>query len=271
MTDRPSVEERHAAVWADAMRRARTLHPERIAAFIAEGTDTGLRASRYDAQGGRTTRVPCHDPEHCDDGPEDHSHLVVADPTGNAATRGIRSSTADLHHLSRAVTDFVSAAGEVLDWVAGKRPLDWSGVLLANAELQPGTIRAGIDVDHVHHLPPLISRVHRCVDTVAGIARDHQPRDATPDEQHWTAGLPDEDCCAWHLRVHRRYRRPRVVLLMGQGICQDCLALYDLGDSSRPPDWLLEAEVDRLAKPRAWHAALGRWLDDLGIPRDRTA
>ena len=263
--------ERHAATWADAMRRARALNPERIAAYVAEGSDTGLRASRYDAQGSRTTRVPCDDHERCDDGPEPHSHLAVSDPTGNAATKGIRAGTDDLRHLSRAVSDFVNAAGEVLEWVAGRNPTSWAGVLLDDAGLQPGTIRAGLDVDDSYVLPPLIADVDRAVATVSGIARDHQPRAATQDEQHWTAGLADEDCCAWHLQVHPRYRRPRVALLHGQGICQDCLALYDLGESSRPPEWVLAAEVGRMSKPKAWHAALGRWLDDLGIPRDRSA
>lgn len=257
-----------AETWREAMLRARTLRPDRIAAYIVEGADVGLRASRYDAQGGRTTRIPCDDHEHCDDGPEEHSHLVVSDPTGNAATRGRGrdSSSNDLRRLSQAVAEFVEASATVLDWVVGKRPDSWEDVLLVNAELLPGTVQAGLDVDHAHHLPGPIGRVDRSVRTVAGIASDYLPREATQDEQHWTAGLADEEVCAWHLSVHRRYRRPKVGAYRGERICGDCMQLVLLGES-RPPEWLIEAEVDRMSKPRAWHAALGRWLDELGIDR----
>jgi len=264
--------ERHAATWHDAMRRARDLDPERIAAHITASADTGLRAQRFGTVGSRSTFTPCREHETCDDGPAPHEHMVTNDPTGNAAVRGHRDAgTTDLRHLARAADDMVTHAAAVLDWVAGKHPTTWRDVLLTNAALQPGTIRAGLDVDDERHLPHHIAQVAKAVEQVEAIASDHQPRAATPDEQHWTAGLADEDCCAWHLRVHRRYRRPKVVLLHGQPICADCLALYDLADSTRPPDWVLEAEVDRLSKPKAWHAALGRWLDEVGVPRDRSA
>lgn len=260
----------HAETWADAMRRARQLHPDRIAARITATADTGIRATRYDAIGGRTTRQPCPEHETCEDGPEEHSHRVTSDPTGNAAARGLRGDDAaqDLAQLRRARADFVLASGVVLDWVCGKRPATWTEVLHADAELMPGTVQAGLDVDHAHRLPRAIASVSAAVRTVASLAADHEPRTPSQDEQHWTAGLADEDCCAWHLAIHRRYRRPRAA---GKNICADCVQLVLAGDGARPPQWLLEAEVDRLGKPRVWQVALGRWLDELGVARERSA
>lgn len=257
----------HAQRWADAMRRARTLRPDLIASRIAGAADTGLRATRYDAMGGRTTRTPCEDPQRCDDGPEEHSHLVSSDPTGNAAVRERQSDDTDveLTRLRTAEADFIRASGVVLDWVCGIRPTKWASVLTVNASLMPGTVQAGLDVDHHRHLPGAIETVERAVATVAGIARDHLPRAPSQDEQHWTAGLGPNDVCVWHAGIHTRYRRPR---LPGKNICQDCANLVMLGEGAKPPQWLLEAEVDRLSKPRAWLVALGRWLDELGIERE---
>ena len=261
-----------AATWADAMRRARTLWPERIAERISAAADTGLSAQRFGGPGGRTTRLPCREHETCDDGPEPHSHLVTSDPTGNTVVRGLRRdrSIDDLSRLARASGDFVAAAGVVLDWVCGRRPSDWAGVVLVSAELMPGSISAGLDVDHARRLPGAIATVERAVDTVEAIASDHLPRAPSTDEQHWTAGLADEDCCAWHLAIHRRYRRPKVGAFQGERICADCMQLVLLGEE-RPPAWLLEAEVDRMGKPMAWQLALGRWLDELGVERERSA
>ena len=259
----------HAALWRTAMRRAQRLNPDRIAGRIVAAADTGLRAARYDAVGGRTCRLPCREHETCEEGPGEHSHLVVSDPTGNTATRGAASdrSSDDLRRLTRSHVEFVSGAAVVLEWVSGERPHTWQGVLTANAKLMPGSVQAGLDVDDWHRLPGAIAKVDRAVSTVAAIARDHLPRDPSTDEQHWTAGLADEDCCAWHLAIHRRYRRPR---LPGKNICQDCVSLALLL-GQRPPAWLLEAEVDRETKPRAWSAALGRCMDELDIPRDRAS
>ena len=258
-----------ADTWRNALRTARTLNPDRIAARIVAAADTGLRASRYDAIGGRTTFVPCDDPEACYEGPLAHSHIVTSDPTGNAATRSRTSdrSADDLSRLARAHLDFVAGAVVVLDWVAGERPDTWAGVLEANARLMPGSVQAGLDVDDEHRLPGAIAKVDRAVSTVRSIAADHLPRDPSQDEQHWTAGLADEDCCVWHLAIHRRYRRPR---LPGKNICADCVALAELL-GQRPPQWLLEAEVDRESKPRVWAAALGRCMDELDIPRDKAS
>ena len=260
----------HADIWRQAMRRARSLNPAALADRIQAGADIGLRAVRYDATGSRTTFTPCDDPEHCDDGPDEHSHMVSSDPTGNAATRTRHSDGAndDLRRLEQARVDFIAGAAVVLDWVCGQMPDTWADVVATNAELMPGSVQAGLDVDHRHLLPPAIAKVDRSVSTVAAIARDHLPRDPSHDERNWTAGLADEDCCAWHLAIHRRYRRPR---LPGKNICADCVHLVLLAEGSKPPTWLLEAEVDRESKPKAWHAALGRWLDELGIPRDRSA
>lgn len=259
-----------AATWHQAMKRAGQLRPDRIAAAILETADTGLRAARYDAQGGRTTRVPCDDPEDCHDGPDEHSHLVHSDPTGNAATKGTGrdASTDELRRLNLASTDFVRAATAVIVWVSGDLPETWQEVLSANARMMPGNVQAGLDVDHEYHLPPLIAKVDRAVSTVAAIARDHMPRDPSQDEQHWTAGLADEDCCAWHLEIHRRYRRPRV---SGTNVCASCLQIAEVLDHRKPPAWLLEAEVDRESRPKAWTAALSRCMDELGVVRDRSA
>ena len=258
-----------AATWHEALRRARTLNPAGIAERIRAGADVGLRAVRYDTTGSRTTFVPCDDPEHCDDGPLEHSHMVSADPTGNAATRTRHTdaSNADLERLERARVDFIAGAAVVIDWVCGERPDTWTDAIAANAKLMPGSVQAGLDVDDAHILPPAIAKVDRAVSVVAAIARDHLPRDPSHDERNWTAGMADEDCCAWHLAIHRRYRRPR---LPGKNVCQDCVHLVLLGEGAKPPPWLLEAEVDRESKPKAWHGALSRWLDELGIARDRT-
>lgn len=258
----------HSSVWADAMRRARTIRPDRIASAILASADSGLQATRYDRDGGRTSRVPCSEPERCDDGPGDHSHLAHPDPTGNAAVSTRPDSDSDdLRRLNRASIEFVDAACVVLDFVKGERPDTWQAVIATNARLMPGTVQAGLDVDDDYRLPPAIKRVERTVATVAAIARDHLPRTPTQDEQFWTAGLSDESCCSWHLEIHRRYRRPRVP---GTNACQDCLSLAQLL-GQKPPRWLLEAEVDREAKPKAWTAALGRCMDELGVSREQSA
>lgn len=261
--------------WADAMRLAGTLDPTRIALAVLASSDSGLRAQRFDATGGgRTTRVPCpeHERKDCEDGPEPHSHLVTSDPTGNAAVRGrsrFNATTDDRARLDRAVRDMIRHAAVVLDWVCGKRPDSWSGVVAVNARLMPGTVQAGVDVDDERHLPHAIVQVERAVAVVADIARDHLPREPSQDEQHWTAGLGPNDICAWHESIapHGRYRRPRVA---GTNICQACISLAEMGHK-RPPDWLLEAEVERESKPKAWTAALSRYADELGLTRERSA
>ena len=259
-----------AETWHTAMRRARNLDPSAIAARINLSADTGLRAARFDKVGSRTTFVPCDDPEHCDEGPGEHSHLSASDPTGNRATSDRRADASldELRHLNSAVLAFTRNASVVLEWVCGKHPETWAEVLTTNASLMPGTVQAGIDVDDERQLPHAIGEVDRAVSTIAAIARDHLPRDPSQDERHWTAGLADEDCCAWHLAIHRRYRRPR---MPGKNICQDCVHLVMLGEGAKPATWLLEAEVDRESKPKAWTQALSRWLDELGIARDRAS
>lgn len=253
-----------ATTWHDAMRTAATLDPNAIAAQINASADSGLRATRYDSTGGRTTFVACDEPGRCDDGPGDHSHMVTSDPTGNAAvnSRGSDDPNGDQRDLTSAHSSFVAAANVVLDFVSGQTASTWQGVTAINSELMPGTVQAGLDVDHERLLPRAINRVSVAVLTVQNITKRHGSRSPSTDEQHWTAGLADEDCCVWHLTIHRRYRRPR---LPGKNICQSCCEVTQVG-GERPPDWLLEAEVDRESKPKAWHAALSRWLDELGTP-----
>lgn len=254
----------NAETWHNAMRRARTLHPDRIASRIYASADTGLRAQRFDAQGGRTTRVPCRDG--CEDGePDTHSHLTVSDPTGNAATRGTPNdrSSYDLANLERARRDFIHHAGIVLDFVKGQRPTTWAAVVLLDARLLPGTIQSGIDVDGEGHLYGAINRVAKAVEQVGSLAKTHDARDPSQDEKHWTSGLAPADCCAWHLEVHDRYRRPRVG---GTNVCADCLGLSELL-GRKPPRWLVEAMIDHGHRPIAWRASLGRAMDELGIAR----
>ena len=248
--------------WHAAMRTAGKLDPEHIARAIIAHADTGLRGTRYDRTG-RTTSIPCEAPETCDDGPDDHSHHASADPTGNAATGGRIDELGERRRLNAAVRRFVDHARPVLEFVSGREPNTWTDVLKANAALMPGTIQAGLDVDVERILPHHMGHVIDAVADVGRLARDHAPRMPTLDEQHWTAGLADEECCVWHLAIHRRYRRQR---LPGKNICQACVQLVLFADGARPPQWLLEAEVDRESKPRAWDQALGRWVDELGSP-----
>lgn len=255
-----------AQTWHDALERAGHLDPVKIEGRIMSEADNGLRAQAFDATGGgRTTRVPCDDPEHCDDGTEPHSHLVTSDPTGNAATSRHRAwEPIELHKLNRAVSQFIHAANGVLWWVCGDTATSWAGVVRINARLLPGTIQAGLDVDEQRHLPRVIDKVDRAVSEVAYIAASHQARNPSQDERHWTDDLADEQVCAWHLELHRRYRRPRVG---GTNCCASCLQLAEvLGQ--KPPRWLLEAEVDlRESRPMAWRAALSRCMDELGVVR----
>lgn len=256
----------HADTWHAALRKARTLQPDRIAALITAGADTGLRATSYDRSGSRTTFQPCEAPEACHDGPTDHSHLTVSDPTGNAATAGRRndSSTDDLKRLEQAELDFIRHANVVLDFVKGEQASTWVGVVRLEATLLPSTIQSGIDVDHEGILHGPIGGVSRAVSVVERIARDHQPRAPSQDEQHWTSGLADESVCQWHLSVHRRYRRPRV---SGLNICQDCVTLAELL-GQKPPTWLIEAMIDHGDRPIAWRASLSRAMDELGVARE---
>lgn len=252
-----------AETWHDALRRARNLDPDRIARAIVEHTNTGMRATTYDRDGGRTAAVECVD-EWCEDGPASHSHPTTPDPTGNAAL-GAHHDTRDQAELNQACQDFVAHANVVLDYVAGKHATTWTEVLRLNASLMPGTIQAGLDVDHERVLPSAISVTARAVERVSRLAAAHLPREPSTDERHWTAGLADEDCCAWHLLVEPRgaYRRPRAE---GKNVCADCVALVLAAEGDRPPAWLLEAEVERLAKPRQWTQALGRWLEGPSAP-----
>lgn len=258
----------HAQTWRDTLKRAGQLDPTRVAATIVAQADNGLRAARYDSDGGgRTTRVECpeNEREHCEEGPEPHSHLVTSDPTGNAAVRTRRDPSADdLRRLERAARDFVTAANGVLWWVCGDTANTWQGIVRINARLMPGTIQAGMDVDDDYRLPPAIQRAAKAVETVSAIASDHLPHAPSVDDQHWTAGLGPNDVCAWHRDVHERYKRPR---LAGKNICGDCCAIAELL-GQKPPRWLLEAEVDlRESRPVAWRAALSRCMDELGIVR----
>lgn len=256
-----------AETWHAAMKRARQLDPDRIASAIQQSAPSGLKAARYDSDGGRTSRVPCSE-EGCDDGPEPHSHHVVNDPTGNAATRGRGRDTSagELRRLEHAAEQFVTAANGVLWWVCGDTAHTWAGVIRIDSRLLPGTIQAGIDVDHEGHLYGAISRVERAVAQVERIARENLPREPSVDDRNWTSQLADEDVCLWHLQIHRRYRRPKVGSFRGDRICSDCMALVLAGEE-RPPTWLLEAEVDSASKPKVWRQQLSRWLDDLGIVR----
>lgn len=254
----------HAALWADTLRRAGHLNPPRILAAINASADSGLRAARYDKDGGRTSTIPCEDPETCHDGPDDHSHQLASDPTGNAAVNPKRDDTAkDRLDLGRAVNDFVMYADVVLDFVKGTNPTTWADVVSVAAQLMPGTVQAGLDVDDARRLPRAIQKAHEAVQAVERIHRAHSTREPSQDEQWWTSGLAPGDCCDWHMEIHDRYRRPRV---SGTNICQACIDLALLL-GQKPPRVLLEAEVDRDSKPKAWQQSLGRCMDELGVAR----
>lgn len=254
-----------AAKWATAMRQARDLDPDRMSTAIQQQADNGLRATRYDRTA-PSTSVPCDEPERCHDGPDPHSHLTTSDPTGQAALHPRRQDPTReiLADLNRASIAFVESANVVLDFVAGDTRSTWVGIVHRNAQLMPGTVQAGLDVDDERILPAAITATAMAVATVAGIAKRHLPRQPTIDERHWTSGLADEDCCALHLTIapQGHYRRPRAT---GSKMCADCVSLVMLADGKLPPPWLIEAEVERLAKPRAWTTALGRWMDELGL------
>lgn len=253
-----------AEVWRDAMRRARALDPDRIARAIVERADTGIRATTYDRDGGRSANAPCDDPA-CSDGPDPHSHPTVPDPTGTAALRKrTDDGTRDLQVLQSESQRFVMHAAVVIEYVSGDTPRSWKDVLALNSRLMPGSVQAGLDVDEERVLPHAISQVAAAVDRVERIAHEHLPRDPSEDERWWTSDLSDEQCCSWHLAVEPkgRYRRPK---RSPWPCCQDCLALVLLAKGTQPPQWLIEAEVERLAKPRAWTQALGQWLSELGL------
>ena len=253
-----------ADVWHAAMKRARQLQPDRIARAILQSSDTGLRAARFDADGGRTSRVPCSD-DGCPDGPEGHSHHVVNDPTGNAATRGQRNDTTtrDRTRLAIAEAKFIGHARAVIRHVAHETPMTWADIIEANQRLRPGQIQAALDLWDGHLLPPAIQQVSDAIDELERLATAYLPRSPSEDEKHWdNREYNDNDVCAWHLAIHRRYRRRRVA---GLNICDTCLYLSELLEQ-KPPQWLLEAEIDLAGKPKAWRAALSRCMDELGIP-----
>lgn len=251
-----------ADTWRDAMRRARALDPDRIARAILERADTGIRATTYDRDGGRSANVPCDDPA-CSDGPDPHSHPTVPDPTGNAALRGTRRQNNDLRALQAESQRFVAAACVVLDFVAGHRPSTWRGVISANAMLNAGTIQAGLDVDDERVLPHAISEVERSVRLVERIAEVNLPRDPSDVERYWTDGLADDACCDWHLEVEPRgtYRRLKAG---GTNVCAECQQLIDWCHR-KPPMWFMEAWVVREAQPIAYRRALSRLVDELGL------
>lgn len=253
-----------AEVWRDALRRANALDPDRIARCIVQTADNGLRATSYDRDGSRTSNSPCEDPERCPDGPAAHSHPVTSDPTGNAAMRRKGDDgTADLRTLDRASQRFVEQGTVVLDFVAGHRPSTWAGVVRANAELMPGSVQAGLDVDDERVLPFAIAEVGRAVDIVEAIAKANLPREPSEDERHWTDGLADEACCAWHLAVEPRgrYRRLRAG---GTNVCAECHQIIEWA-GAKPPVWFMEALVERDSKPVNYRRALSRWAEELGL------
>ena len=258
-----------AETWQQAMKRARALDPSRIAASIVQSAPNGLRATSYDHDGGRSSRVECNESD-CEDGPPGtHSHHVVNDPTGNAATRGRHRDAGadDLLRLDRAARAFVQSANGVLWWVCGDTAADWQGVVRIDARLMPGTVQAGLDVDDERRLPHIIDRAARAVTTVERIARDHLPRTASQDEQHWTAGLGPNDICQWHADVEPkgRYRRPRAG---GTNLCPECIQVAEWA-GKKPPPWFMDALVERDGQPKAYERALSRLADELEVPPHR--
>lgn len=225
----------------------------------ASSTDTGIRAARMER---------CQDPT-CPQGATwdgngwNHDHPVPNDPTGDAATRPSKSD-ADLRLLADLQASFVTAIDELAGKSMSRRRItDWDDAVTVAALLDE--MEAVEVLERTDQKPrKWVLKAGDALHDLEQLAKRHLPRQANEDEQAWTNGLADEDVCSWHVQIHRRYRRPRI---QGTNICQDCINLSTLL-GQRPPQWLLEAEIDLAGKPRAWQQALGRCMDELGVARE---
>lgn len=235
-----------ASTWATIAADAMLLDPAAIRATIRSTLDDGLRAASYDGAGGRSADVSSH--------PERVALNPRRDP-----------SWADLDAIDHHVSRFVTAVAELaIRSHSNGAPEDW------DEAVQDAHLLAEMDAIGVLERIPG-QKVRRWVEMAGDaihdltlIARRHASgRAPTEDEKHWERTNPN-DVCSWHLAVHARHRRPR---RPGSNVCETCAALVIAGQGARPPAWLLEAEVDREGKPKAWTAALSRWLDELGVVR----
>ena len=244
---RMTLAETFAGIAADAM----LLDLAALRYTIRSTAEDGLRAASYEGPSGRSADSssvverqalnPRRDPAWDDLDRLDHLESRFVAAVGELArrsmSRGVPATWDEAVHDAHLLAE-MDAVG-VLERT-GQKPARW--VLVAG--------------DSIHDLEV--------------IARRHAPggRAPTEDEKHWKDGANVNDVCAWHLAIHHRHRRPR---RPGTNICDTCATLVTAGQGARPPAWLLEAEVDREAKPKAWTAALSRWLDELGVVRERSA
>lgn len=240
----------HAALFADLAAVALELDVRDLRRQISEGRDDGLRAARYDRSGGRSAEQAS--------APE----RWVMEPRRDR-------TDADLALLASLERSYVTAIAEIAVRSRSGRPCeDW------DEAVHDHRLLAEMDAVGVLERIPgekpakWVLRAGDALHDLEALARRHATRTPTQDEQHWHEGSNVNDVCAWHLAIHQRHRRPR---RPGTNICDTCAALVTAGEGARPPAWLLEAEIDREAKPKAWTAALSRWLDELGVRRDRSA
>lgn len=234
-------------LWDDLDKQAAELDPDALRAVIMESRDDGLRAASYDgASSSRSANRSSH--------PERIAMSTKRDTTD-----------ADLQRLDELVDRYVVAVYEIATRAhSGPFPNDWRSARLGHKRL--------CDMDAIgvlERLPGLTpsKHIHRagdCLHDLEVLARRHTARNPSRDERDWTDGLGDKDVCAWHLSVHRRYRRPRVP---GKNICHDCAAVSELL-GQKPPTWLIEAMIDHGDRPIAWRASLSRAMDELGIVRE---
>lgn len=235
-----------AQLWSDLLESAMALDPSAVRLEILASRDDGLRAANYDSAGGRSADVsshpermalnPCKDRTESDLGRLESLMASYVAAVGAIAVRsrsGVRATTWDGAVKDHNLLDQMGAVG-VLERIEGEKPAKW---------------------------------VRRAADALRDLERmadQHAGRDPTEDEKHWHDGTNVNDVCAWHLAIHQRHRRPRTP---GTNICATCQALVLAGEGARPPAWVIEAEIDRGSRPKAWTAALSRWLDELGIAR----
>lgn len=220
-----------------------------LRATIHATVDTGLKAARYDGPGGRSADTSSH--------PERQALNERPDP-----------SWADLDRISHLEGRFTTAIWELATRShSGPFPQDWRSARLGAQRL--ATMDAINVLDRTGLKPARwVLIAGDAIHDLEIIARRHlSGRAPTEDEKNWERTNPN-DLCAWHQAIHDRHKRPR---RPGSNVCETCAALVIAGQGARPPAWLLEAEVDRESKPKAWTTALSRWLDELGVVREMSA
>ncbi len=219
----------------------------------ATGSESGIRAARVET---------CQDQTCPQSDGWDHTHPVPTDPTGDAALRPSESDR-DLDAIEHHVGRFVANVAELhARSVSNGPPTTWSqAVQSAGLLVSMGAVDTLETTWGTKAVKRWVTAAGDAIHDLQLIADGHASREPSQDEKHWSAGLADEDCCVWHLAIHSRIRRPRSP---GKNICPDCCSLAELL-GQKPPPWLIEAEIDRAGRPKAWTAALSRCMEELGV------